>query len=77
MNKASEKNVIYKNVRIYGEGGVECEVCDDGSDMLTDKENRRRVLSGVRNETFLNLLKNKKKKEHLENDEEEKASTGA
>lgn len=34
-----------------GAGG-ECEVSDDGFDMLTGKDNRRKVLSDVRNERY-------------------------
>jgi hypothetical protein len=32
--------------------GGECEVSDDGFEMLTDKENGRKVLSDVRNERY-------------------------
>lgn len=46
-----EKNVIHENAKDM-EGGEECEVLDDRFDMLTDKENRRKVLSGVRNESY-------------------------
>lgn len=34
-----------------GAGG-ECEVSDDRFEMLTDKNNRRKVLSDVRNEKY-------------------------